>query len=159
MSDLVSRPIRGQFQTRHEGLDPGVGALSIVAVGGSDALGVVERRHGLLKLPGLGQRGAEAGIEPRESRVITRQQRCRANEKVHGREHVVAVMRGTTGRLEVPGGPSRQRARPGFGGPQFTQIPDGLFEVVAEDLRARGVRFPEHVLEPVGESVMQFGAK
>ena len=88
-----------------------------------------------------------------------RQQRCRAIEEIHCPEHVVAVMRGTTSRLEVGGGPSRERARLSFGGPQFAQIPDGPFEVVAEDLRARGGRFPAHVLEPVGESVMQFGAE
>ena len=32
LSDFVSRLIRGQFQTRHEGLSPGVGTLSLVAV-------------------------------------------------------------------------------------------------------------------------------
>ena len=159
LSDFVSRLVRGQFQTRHEGLNPSVGTLSVVAIGGGDALGVVERRHGSLKLPGLGQCGAEAGVKPREVRVIARQQRGRANEEIHCREHVVAVMRRTTSRLEVAGGPSRKWARPGFGGPQFTQIPDGLFEVLAEDLRACGSRFPAHVLEPVGEAVVQFGAK
>ena len=157
LSDFLSCLVRGQFQARHEGLSLGVGTLSLVAMGGGDALGVVERRHRPLELPGLGQCGAEAGIKPRERRVIMRQQRCRAIEEIHCPEHVVAVMRGTTSRLEVGGGPSRKRARLSFGGPQFTQIPDGPFEVVAEDLRARGGRFPAHVLEPVGESVMQFG--
>ena len=136
-----------------------MGALPLVAGCRGDALSVIERCHCLLELPGLGQCGAEAGVKPRERRVITRQQRGRANEEIHCREHVVAVMRSTTSGLEVAGGPSRQWARPSFGGPQFTQIPDGLFEVVAEDLRACGGRFPEHVLEPVGESVVQFGAK
>ena len=42
------------------------------------------------------------------------------------------------------------------GGPQFTQIADGLFKVVAEDLRAFGGRPQEGVLEPVGEAVVQF---
>src|SRR5690242_15273165 len=109
LSDFVSRLVRGQFQTRHEGLDPSVGALSVVAIGGGDALGVVKRRHGSLKLPGLGQCGAEAGIKPREVRVIAWQQRCRANEEIHRRERVVAVLRGTAGGLEMAGGPSRKR--------------------------------------------------
>jgi hypothetical protein len=52
-------------------------------------------------------------------------------------------MRSTTSRLEVGGGPSRERARLSFGGPQFSQIPDGPFKVVAEDLRACGGRFPD----------------
>jgi hypothetical protein len=34
-----------------------------------------------------------------------------------------------------------------------------LFEVIAEDLCALGGRFPDDVLEPVGEAVVQFGAK
>ena len=68
-------------------------------------------------------------------------------------------MRSTAGRLEVAGRPARQRARLGFGGPQFTEIAERLFEVVAEDFRALGGRIPEYVFEPVGEAVVQFGAK
>ena len=49
-----------------------MGALSLVAMGGGDALSVLERRYGFLELPGLRLRGAEAGIKPRESRVIAR---------------------------------------------------------------------------------------
>ena len=120
LSDFLSCLVRGQFQARHEGLSLGVGTLSLVAMGGGDALGVVERRHSPLKLPGFGQCGAEAGIKPRQRRVIMRQQRRRANEEIHCPEHVVAVMRSTTSCLEVGGGPSRERARPSFGRSQFT---------------------------------------
>src|SRR6185312_863453 len=56
---------------------------------------------------------------------------------------------------EQAGRPAQQRARLGFGGPQFTQIAEGLFEVVAEDFRALGGRFPEYVLEPVGVAMVQ----
>ena len=68
-------------------------------------------------------------------------------------------MRGTAGRGEVCGRPARQRARPGFGRPQFIAIADGLFEMIAEKFCAAGGRFPDNVLEPVGESVMQLGTK
>jgi hypothetical protein len=136
-----------------------VGALSVVAIGDGDALSVVERGHGFLKLPGLGLRGAEPGVKARERGVVGWQERCRANQEIQCGDGVIAVMRRPACGLEVAGGPSRKWARPGFGGPQFTQIPDGLFEVPAEDLRACGSRFPAHVLEPVGEAVVQFGAK
>ena len=63
-------------------------------------------------------------------------------------------MRGTAGRLEVRGRPARQRTRLGFAGPQLAAIADGLFEVIAEDLRALGGRRPGNVLEPVGEAVV-----
>ena len=136
-----------------------MGALALVTVDGGDALSLVERGRRLLKLADLGHCGTEAGVKPRERGVVARQERGRADQQIHGGERVAAVMRSTTGRLEMAGRPSRQRARLGFGGPQFAQIANGLFEVVAEDLRALGGRFPEHVLEPVGEAVVQFGAK
>ena len=96
-----------------------MGALSLVAVGGGDTLSVVERSHGLLKLADLGQCGAEAGVQPRERGVVARQERCRANQEIHGRDSVVTVVRSATGRLEVAGRAPRQWARLGFGGPQF----------------------------------------
>ena len=68
-------------------------------------------------------------------------------------------MSGTAGVLEVYGRPARQRARLGLRGPQFTEIADGLFEVIAEDLRAWHGRCQENVLKPVREAVVQLGAK
>ena len=148
------------LRPRHEGLDPSVGALALVAVGGGDALSVVERRSWLSQAArprSMRRRGwCKAAREPGRRAAAAQP---RGSKQIHCRERVVAVMRGTACGLEVTGRPARQRARPGFGGPQFTQIPDGLFEVVAEDLRACGGRFPEHVLEPVGEAVVQFGPK
>src|SRR6185437_12022242 len=75
------------------------------------------------------------------------------------RERVAPVIGGTACGLEVDGRPARQWARLDFGGPQFAQIADRLLEVVAEDLRAFGRRSPEAVLEPVGEAVVQLGAR
>ena len=49
-----------------------MGALSIVAVDGGDALSLVERASCFLKLADLGHCGTEARIKSRESRVIGR---------------------------------------------------------------------------------------
>ena len=94
---------------QQEGLDPRVGVLAFVAVGRGDALGVVERGLCLLELPGFGECGAQAGIEPPEGGVIGRKQRGRAVQQVHCRYVVAAVMRSDPGRLEVRGRPERQR--------------------------------------------------
>ena len=52
-SDLRRRGIRVHLETQQEGLNPRVGVLALVAVGGGDALSVVERGPCLLELPGL----------------------------------------------------------------------------------------------------------
>ena len=104
-------------QAQQEGLNPRVGVLAVVTVGGGDALGVVERGLGLLELPGFDERRAQARIEPPEDRVVTRKQRGRAVQEVHRRDVVAAVVRGVPGRLEVPGRAVRQRGGLGIGGP------------------------------------------
>ena len=88
-----------------------MGVLAFVAVGGGDALSVVERGLCLLELPGFDECRAQAGIEPPEARVLTRKERGRAVQKVHGREVVAAVMRGAPGGLEVRGRPAATARR------------------------------------------------
>src|SRR5262245_43490230 len=68
-------------------------------------------------------------------------------------------MRGVPGRIEVSGRAMRQRGGLGIGGPEVGAITDRLFEMIAEDLRARGEGVRDADLEPVGVTVVQLGSK
>ncbi len=102
---------------QQEGLNPRVGVLAFVAVGGGDALSVVEGGPCLLELPGFDECRAQARIEPPEGRVVTRKERGRAVQEVHRGDVVTAVVRGAPGGIEVRGRPQRQRGGLGVGGP------------------------------------------
>ena len=83
--------------------------LTFVADGGGDPLSVVERGPCSLELAGLGQRHAQAYVEPRESWVVSRKQCGRAVQEIQCREVVATIMSGTAGVLKVYGRPARQR--------------------------------------------------
>src|SRR5262249_21490035 len=68
-------------------------------------------------------------------------------------------MCGGPGRLQVWGRPERQRGGLRIGGPEFVAVPDRLFEVIAEDLRAPGDWVQDSGLYPVGVAVVQVGTK
>ena len=86
-----------------------MGVQAIVAVDGGDVLSAVERGLGLLELPGFDECRAQAGIQPPEGRVVTRKQRGRTVQQVHGGHVVTTVVCGEPGRLEVCGRAARQR--------------------------------------------------
>src|SRR6516164_9681646 len=136
-----------------------MGVLAFVAIGGGDALSVIQGGLCLLELPGLDERRAQVCVEPTEGRIVAWEQSGRAVQEVSRRDVVAAVVRGAPGRVEVCGGPERQRGGLGVSGPKFVAVADRLFEVIAEDLRTAGERVREDGLERVRVAVVQLGSK
>src|SRR6516164_11345839 len=113
----------------------------------------------LVELPGFDKCRAQARVERPELWVVAPEQRDRAVQEVHRGDVVTAVVRGAPGRVEVRGGPERQRGGLGVSGPKFVAVADRLFEVEAEDLRTAGERVREDGLERVRVAVVQLGSK
>ncbi len=140
-------------------LDEHMRRHALVVRGGSQPLRLVEHAPGLGQPAAFDQRGAELGEQRGPPRIVGGEQPGNPLEQADRRGQVAADERPPSRRLEPLGRPGGERGGARVARSERDAVPEGLLEVVADDLLELAQPVLGRQLEPGGEALVQVGAR